>query len=180
MYYHTLMRDVFVGSVCTIAIFFFTYRGYEAADNRICNFAGVLALIVALCPTNHDNVISTCLIDHLQNVVDISPRTVVLGRIHLAAAIVLFIVLAYISFFIFTKHDPKKGMSAAKIARNKIFKLCGIIILGSLLSAGAVLGIMEDQILWMNKYDPVFWLEAVMLFAFGFSWLTKGDIVFVD
>ena len=32
----------------------------------------------------------------------------------------------------------------------------------------------------MDRVDIIFWLETLMLFAFGISWLTKGKIFFRD
>jgi len=31
-----------------------------------------------------------------------------------------------------------------------------------------------------KKYHLVFWLESIALAAFGFSWITKAEIVFED
>jgi hypothetical protein len=30
------------------------------------------------------------------------------------------------------------------------------------------------------KFSPLFWLEAVAVFAFGVSWLTKGEVILAD
>lgn len=32
----------------------------------------------------------------------------------------------------------------------------------------------------LKRLDPIFWLETVMLIAFGISWLTKGQLLFRD
>ena len=37
----------------------------------------------------------------------------------------------------------------------------------------------EDYPQWV-KYTPVFWLESIALFAFGISWLTKGELIWTD
>jgi len=31
-----------------------------------------------------------------------------------------------------------------------------------------------------NRLHPVFWMESLALFAFGFSWVTKAEMVFGD
>ena len=51
-YYHTNMRDVFVGYVCTLSIFLFSYKGYDLTDRIVSALAGIFGLIVALFPTN--------------------------------------------------------------------------------------------------------------------------------
>ena len=47
-YYHSTMRDVFVGSLCAIAVFLLSYRGYGWQDDLASNFAGVCAIGIAL------------------------------------------------------------------------------------------------------------------------------------
>ena len=32
----------------------------------------------------------------------------------------------------------------------------------------------------VKKLAPVFWLESVAIFAFGFSWFTKGEAILKD
>lgn len=51
-YYYTNFGDVFVGILCGIAVFLFTYKGYEPNDVLITNIASVTALCVAFFPTN--------------------------------------------------------------------------------------------------------------------------------
>jgi hypothetical protein len=41
LYYHTGMRDVFVGVLCAIALFLFFYKGYDRLDNLAANLAGL-------------------------------------------------------------------------------------------------------------------------------------------
>lgn len=38
----------------------------------------------------------------------------------------------------------------------------------------------ENSCPGLKKYDPVFWLESVSLFAFGISWLVKGQLILKD
>jgi hypothetical protein len=50
-YYHTPMRDIFVGSMITIGSFLWFYQGITKKENFALNCAGILAVIVALTPT---------------------------------------------------------------------------------------------------------------------------------
>ncbi len=60
-YYHSGMRDVFVGTLCGIALFLFFYRGYRSYWNKInwdlwiTNIGAVLAIGIALFPAPHNN-----------------------------------------------------------------------------------------------------------------------------
>src|SRR5947209_19620800 len=49
-YYHTALRDEFVGAMCAIAIFLFCYRGYDRVESWTANLGCLSALGVALCP----------------------------------------------------------------------------------------------------------------------------------
>ena len=49
-YYHTPLRDVFVGTLSAIGIFLFCYRGNDWIENWTANLGCVFALGVALCP----------------------------------------------------------------------------------------------------------------------------------
>ena len=48
LYYHSGMRDVFVGAICSIALFLFFYKGYNKWDNWAGNLAGFFAVGIAL------------------------------------------------------------------------------------------------------------------------------------
>jgi hypothetical protein len=57
-YYHTIMRNYFVGSLCAVALFLWFYRGYDKdpkdkfdiGDNLAGNLAALFALGVAFFP----------------------------------------------------------------------------------------------------------------------------------
>ena len=51
LYYHSDMRDLFVGALCAIALFLFFYKGYSKWDNRAANLAAFFALGIAFFPT---------------------------------------------------------------------------------------------------------------------------------
>src|SRR4028118_1310288 len=49
-YYHTMLRDVFVGSLCTIGVFLFCYRGYDWIESWSANLGCLSAMGIAFCP----------------------------------------------------------------------------------------------------------------------------------
>ena len=54
-YYYTEMGDVFVGTLCAIGVFLYSYKGYPGkglSDNVVGNVAGVSAIGVALFATD--------------------------------------------------------------------------------------------------------------------------------
>jgi len=168
-YYYTIMGDVLVGTLCAFGIFLLTYKGYTRLDQRASNLAGFCAICVALFPTG-ENLDLQCSIFKLAS-------SGVRTSIHYGAAALFFVILAYISFFLFTKSSGHKTQQ--KIIRNGIYRVCAITIVLSIL-----LIFLYDNIPSLSErysiYKPVFCLESIALFAFGFSWLIKGESLFQD
>ena len=53
-YYHTEMRDAFVGILCAIGAFLFLYKGFTKLEDWLLNAAGLFAVLVAFFPMNPD------------------------------------------------------------------------------------------------------------------------------
>lgn len=85
-YYHTEMRDVFVGTLFVIGFFLFAYNGYDLADKVAGYIACIAAVGLALFPTAPDGATST--------------DTIIIGYIHLGFAAIFFLALIYFSFAI--------------------------------------------------------------------------------
>jgi len=163
-YYYTVMRDVFVGSLCAIAVFLLSYRGYEHRDDLAGDLACAFALGVALCPTTPD--------------VNAAPRDKVLGGLHVVFAAAFFSTLAYFSLVLFRKTDPSRAPTLQKLRRNVVYTLCGYTILACIALIG-VMGLLPADSPVMELH-PVFWLEATAIVAFGVSWLIKGETMLKD
>jgi hypothetical protein len=163
-YYHTPMRDIFVGSLCAIAVFLVSYRGYERIDAIAGDLASIFAVGVALFPTTPEG--------------EATPREELIGWVHISFAGLFFLTLAFFSLALFRKTNPNKAMTRRKLQRNAIYTLCGYAILACL----ALLAIFEfmPEDAPVKKLDPVFWLEAAAIVAFGVSWLTKGQAILKD
>ncbi len=170
-YYHTDMRNLFVGLLCAIALFLFAYKGYNQTDTLAGNLAGLFALGVAFFPASITEPLSQCIPQPIDNHL--------IGTLHFISAAGLFLVLAFFSLVLFTKQG--KQPTKMKLKRNKLYRICGYIMLGCI---GLILlyGICRNHqgCLSLQKYDPVFWLESLALWAFGLSWLTKGKTLFTD
>ncbi len=161
-YYYTAMGDVFVGSLCAIAVFLMSYRGYEHRDDRAGNIACISALGVALFPTTPE--------------VGALPRDHLVGTLHLVFAACFLLTLAYFSLALFRLMAPNP--TPEKLQRNKVYTACGYTILACV-ALCAVVKLLPGNALLL-KFSPLFWLEAVAVFAFGVSWLTKGEVILAD
>jgi hypothetical protein len=156
-YYYTGMRNVFVGGLCAVALFMFFYCGYDHLDNWTGNIAGFFAICVAFFPTTE------------------SGTTDLIGWIHYGSAAIFFLSLSFFSLFLFTKSKKNVKPSPQKLARNKIYIICGVIMLA------CIIGIAVKSMIGGSKqWTFVYWAETVALVAFGISWLTKGEALYPD
>lgn len=160
-YYYTVMRNVFVGSMCANGVFFLSYR-YARVDTVVSSVIGLAAIGVALFPTTP---------------LDPEPRDIVVGTVHFVCATVFFLALAGYSYFIFTRTDPAVPVTRQKRRRNAVYRACGVIIVGCLLLI-AVLNFLPPGPI--DDLQPVFWLETVASVSFGVSWLIKGETLLKD
>ncbi len=161
-YYYTSMRNVLVGALCAIGVFLFAYRGYGWQDNLCTNAAGLFAVGVAFCPTTPS---------------DPSQAAKVLGYTHLAFAGLLFSMLAIIALFLFTKTDSPDARPAEKRKRDFVYRACGCVIVACLILVPIQAFVLGEVV---ARYQPLFWLEALAIVAFGVAWLVKGQAILKD
>ena len=90
----------------------------------------------------------------------------------------LFLALAYFSLFLFTKVKKDGSMTREKARRNKLYVTCGVVILGCIALIPLYHLLPEEN--FLATIQPVFWLESLALWAFGVSWLTKGEMLWKD
>jgi hypothetical protein len=176
-YFHTGVREIFVGALGAIGVFLLAYRGVQRIDNLASNLAGFLALVVAAVPTpERPRQPESPLIDSVTLFSDAHHMDpVVVGHIHFAAAALLFAVLAYMSLSLFTRTDQVVP-TPQKRARNVVYVVSGVTI---------VVAIAAIAVVKLTKVEGllpgiVFWLETVAMTAFGVSWLTKSEIILAD
>lgn len=170
-YYHTAMRDIFVGILCAIALFLFTYNGYDRRDKIASQLGSICALGIAFFPTSILIPLPTC------NILPIVVNPLV-GTLHLIFATIFFLNLAYFSLFLFT--ESKGEMTPEKRKRNLVYRVCGIVMVLCIVLIAIYVFFLERKITYPAKYDVVFYLETVALWAFAASWLVKGEMFIAD
>jgi hypothetical protein len=180
-YYYTRAGSVFTVILSVIAIFLIVYSGKESKDFYISTLAGVFALFVVFFPTG--NLSETCC-DTLKaySVTFINGNASAGFRetFHLVSAALFLLLLAYMSYFMFTKSNKPKGhRGRKKVIRNKIFRVCGgLIVLSLIIILLGFTGVISDD--FYNGNQLTFWMETVAVEAFGFAWLIKGEAMFSD
>jgi hypothetical protein len=157
-YYGTALRNILVGILFVIGWFLFTYRGYERKDDIAGDLACVFALGVALFPA--------------------TSGSTVIRSVHFLCAAGLFLVLAYFSLHLFTKTKEGVPMTPEKKIRNGIYKACGVIMLACIACIALYSAFLRETPVSVIK--PVFWLESLALWAFGWSWFVKGKTLWTD
>lgn len=164
-YYYSNLGDIFVGILVALAVFLFSYKGYEKEkDNLITNITAFAALGVAFFPTN--GVENMCLKSCSSKI-----STEVYESLHLYSAGIFFLSLAILLIFYFTKTD-NVNMTKQKILRNNIYRICGLIMLTCFLWIIISLKILNNK--------NIFWQESIALIVFGYAWLVKGELLFKD
>jgi hypothetical protein len=148
--------DILVGVLFALAFFLVSYRGYAAIDSIAANFGCAFALGVALFPTTSGN-----------KFVHYS---------HFVFAVLLFSDFIFFSIYLFRKKNPTPTPQKEK--RNAVYLICGIIMIVCIVAIAASELFLTEEV--RNKLHPVFWMESLALFSFGFSWITKAEMVFGD
>jgi hypothetical protein len=169
-YYYTVMRNIFVGSLCAIAMFMFCTRGYDRKDEVAGVFSSIFAVGVAFCPTT-----PRCCATSWQQTI---------GIFHYTFAILLFSILAYFCLVLFRMSAEDRQVTRQKLQRNMVYTICGYMIIASMTMIAvfkllAVLKLLEVTNL-IGPLGVVFCFETTALLAFGIAWLTKGETFLKD
>lgn len=177
-YYHTLMRDVFVGILSAIALFLFAYKGYDKQDNIAGTLASLFALGVAIFPTSPDKPLPVCDVPSC-NIPSVITNPFI-SNLHFIFATLFFLVLTYFSLFLFTKTKNVQTQTKQKKIRNSIYQVCGYIMLVCIALIAVYFFYLEEKYPNLAKFDLVFWLETIALWAFASSWIVKGELILQD
>lgn len=153
--WYTNACTVFMIILGSASFLLISYKGYEKIDDVLLTFSGIAGMGICLFPCATSSVsgkVGTFMID-----------SQISDKIHLICALVFFALLSFNSLFLFTKSSGE--MTKKKKARNIIYRVCGVGMIASFL------------ILLFPYFRIQMWLtEAIALFFFGISFLTKADI----
>ncbi|MCP4311961.1 MAG: hypothetical protein GY790_11915 [Bacteroidetes bacterium] len=178
-YYHTNMRNIFVGFNCAVALFLFAYRGHDWMDNVAGTLGCIAVLGVAFLPCTISTANQTCLFPA-------STQDPLVGKLHNISALLYFFTLIVYSLLLFPKTHmdmvtgEKMFMGRQKKKRNMVYYISGSIMTISLLLIISYMWFLGNLYPGLKRLDPVFWLESIVLLSFGISWLTKGQLFFRD
>lgn len=159
-YYSLFAVGTFMVVLGSAGILLINYKGYEKIDDISATIAGIFGILICLFPMTYlpDPETKTGILHLSSNISNI---------FHCISAFGFFGVLAFMSFFLFTKTSGE--MTKQKKIKNIIYRICGI-------------GMMASFTLFLLNFIPGFdcynltWIiEAIALFFFGASWIVKSD-----
>lgn len=186
-YYHSPMRDLFVGGLCVIGFLLIMYlSGGQGRDRRwdrpLSTVAGIFLLLVVFFPTGRPGVkdgaplcgdtpdpLPQC--SALQHELGETP----VAAVHFIAAGVFILTLAVICFYWagrdVTKREKKATVSGDTVSREALWRsgrarihgICGVLI---------VLGVVWVALridVW--QLTPLYVGEIVSVWSFGVAWL---------
>ena len=167
-YYHTPLRNGFVGILCALGIFLYCYRGYDWVENWTANLGCVFALAIAFCPLDEKS--------------DPLSQSSLVGLAHTAAGGAFFLVLGFYSFFHFPTVRRNNIENEPHLQqRDFVYRTSGIVIFLTLIAMGIYLFLLPAHAKEIaNKYNALFWLEWIALWAFAAAWLMKGRTILAD
>lgn len=172
-FYYTDMGNLFVGILCAVALFLFTYNGYDKRDMIAAKLGGTFALIVAMFPTNFGKYT----LDECSRITQQS--NTFSNAMHYGGAVLLFSTFAYFSLVLFVKSSQEGEIHGQKLIRNYIYKTCGWTIVVCIVAI-ALIGVIDSWYQALKHLKPTYVLETIALLAFGYSWLIKGETFFKD
>lgn len=161
-YYSVFAVGVFMVILGSAGILLVNYKGYDNVDDITATFAGIFGLLICLFPMVYvENPEMKTGVLHLPSNIS--------NIIHCVSAFAFFGILAFMSFFLFTKSSGE--MTKKKKIRNIIYRVCGIGMIGSFLL------LLLDFIPGVNIYNLTWIVETIALTFFGISWIVKSDSV---
>lgn len=161
-YYSLFAVGTFMVILGSAGILLINYKGYEKIDDIMATIAGIFGILICLFPMKYvDNPeIKTGVLHLPSNISNI---------FHCISAFGFFGILAFMSFFLFTKSDNQP--TKQKKIKNIIYRVCGVGMLASflLLLLNLIPSVDIPNLTWI--------VEAIALFFFGTSWIVKSDAI---
>ena len=167
-YYHTPLRNIFVGSLFIIGSFLYLYRGFTKRENFLLNVAGLCAVVVALCPTS-----LTCngAQDFLCNLR--AKEIFTLPIPHGIAAITFFLCIAA-SCILDSKKTLKLITSTSRQNwLQRLYWLYGFLMIALPLWAAYLSYAIESTVPPTDRHIA-YRVEFAAVWIFAFYWITKS------
>ena len=159
-FYHTAMRNLFVGLLVAVGSFLYLYKGFSKKENIALNVAGLSAIGVAFFPT----IIPKNILEAPRSYLPIEPFTA--PYLHGFCAVVLFFAIAYVCVFCGNETIALIENKKTRERYEKIYKGLGLLMV--------VFPILAVLFSFVAARDYlIFIVEFVAIWIFALFWLTK-------
>lgn len=155
-YYHTPMRNVFVGGLFAIGPFLYLYKGFSSKENIALNVAGILAIGVAIFPMA-------------------APAGITIytnPALHGFCAVVFFACIAYVCIFRSGDTLPLVSNENARQRYRQTYLVIGILMIVLPLTAALLLNIYNN-VFGPNTDTVILGIEWGGVWVFSAYWLIK-------
>ena len=167
-YYHSGVRDWFVGSLCAIGVGLFTYMGTKigSLDNWVSTASGVCAIVVAFFPTK-------ILFGQTPTPLQDKLGVPLVETIHIifAASFLALLGLMSLRFGIGDGQRMDRREIQRKAWRSVHFACAGTIWL-------SIVVLVVIKLVDISASHAILICEIVAIFVFGLSWFLKGSELF--
>lgn len=170
-YEEMFLGDIFVGCLVFLGAAMFAYQGWHSKIATLASFCGVCLFLVALFPADGWILLN----DELDGRVAFEPLS---DQIHLWASVIVFLILAFFCFFVFTRVKPDQRIGGgelieSKIWRNRLYRISGTVILVSISLTGLSFTLAPE---FARQWRIIFIGETICLLAYGVSWMVHGRV----
>lgn len=168
-YYHSGMRNLFVGALFALGALLVTYKGFSKRENWALNLACVFLVGVALVPTGAPE----------EQAATVSGTGGPLGflTLHGSLAGLFFLCMGYVCLFragdtlTLMKSDRLRPWHRSAAGYRVWYRLVGALLLLSPATAAIANYIVRES---PERHSYTFWLEAMAVWAFSLFWLLKS------
>ena len=152
-----------IGLLFAVSVFFFSYICYDWKDRVVTIIESISAIGIVIFSCATDGLVGSVGLFHLPFGIS--------NIFHCIFATVLFLAFGFQITFLFTKST--ENPTEKKLVRNKIYKICGIIIF-----VFCIIQFVTSIFNFIPYWFPMTWLnEFVMLVAFGVAYLIKSESI---
>ncbi len=194
-YYAPFLGAIFVGFLFFIGGFLIAFSGDSRLEDWGSNIAGVCAIAVAIFPTSKSGCAPGVFTSRVFAKVNATQEQLLLEPVpgrdyfelfgdssewHLLAAAGVFLYLGLFCLVVLKRILPEKHLDQngqllpRKARRNGYYTICGVVIFICASILACYGSLPEDLSEKWEHYNVTFYLETLILWAFGAAWFIKG------
>ena len=153
-YYHSVMRDVFVGVLCAVGVVLYLYKGFTRLENYALNLAGLFVVGAALVPMEADGGASDNAFSW-----------------HGTFAVLFFLSIAYVCIYRASDTLTEVKDEQKRQRYRRAYKMMGLAMVVSPLLAVLLTLLLQPG---SEARSTKFLIETFAVLVFGSYWIVKS------